>query len=141
MSAKITYQEPSIYTVICGSFRKHLNKIVKIKVFLESKGICVLSPAGNLGVNPDDEFVILDSDPIDHHKILQDSVFAKIRRSSFIVVANIGGYLGTAALMEFGYAIAQGIDIYTIDPVEDPNLAPYCRPLKEIFPDLNLSRE
>lgn len=134
-------QEHSIYTVICGSFRKHLGEIASIKALLEQKGIRVLSPAGAVAQNPDEEFIILDSDPIQVPKLLQDSVFAKIRRSTFVVIANIDGYLGKAALMEIGYSIANGIDVYTIEPVSDPNLMPYCRTLSDIFPDLILERK
>ena len=133
-------EEPSIYAVICGSFRKHLAKIAKLKTFLEKKGIGILSPVGTIGINPEEEFIILDSDPINHQKLLQDSVFAKIRRSTFVVIANFDGYLGKAALMEFGYTIAQGISIYTVEPVTDPNLMPYCKPLAEVFPDLDLTK-
>lgn len=130
--------ESSIYTVICGSFRKHLSEIALIKKLLEDKGIKVLSPRGIIAKNPDDEFIILESDPINNPKLLQDSVFAKIRCSTFIVIANIDGYIGKAALMEMGYAIAQGIDIYTIEPVDDPNLAPYCKVISDIFPEVSL---
>lgn len=133
-------QEHSIYTVICGSFRKHLGEIASLKTLLEQRGIRVLSPAGAVAQNPDEEFIILDSDPIQVPKLLQDSVFAKIRRSTFVVIANIDGYLGKAALMEIGYSIANGIDVYTVEPVNDPNLMPYCRTLSDIFPDLIIER-
>jgi hypothetical protein len=130
---------PDLLTVISGSFRKHLNEIVRLKQALELRSIGVLSPAGNLAVNPDEEFIVLDSDPIEDPKLLQDSVFAKIRRSTFLVVANIDGYLGRAAIMEIGYAIAIGISIFTLEPVEDPNLAPYCRLLSQVFPGIETS--
>jgi len=102
MSPTVKKDEFQIYAVICGSFRRHLAQIVKLKTLLEEKGIGILSPAGSVGVNHGEEFIVLDSDPIDHHKLLQDSVFAKIRRSTFIITANFDGYLGKAALMEFG---------------------------------------
>jgi nucleoside 2-deoxyribosyltransferase len=126
----------ALFTIISGSFRKHLHQIVLLKQILESKKIVVLSPEGHAAVNPSEEFIILDSDPVDNPKLLQDSVFAKIRRSTFIVVANIDGYLGKAAILEIGYAIALGITVYTLEQVEDPNLQPYCRPLAEVFPDI-----
>lgn len=129
----------TICTVICGSFRKHLGQIMKLKEQLENSFVTVLSPAGHSAVNPGEEFVVLDSDPVTHPKLLQDSVFAKIRRSTFLVVANFDGYLGKAAILEIGYAVATGISIYSVEPVEDPNLNPYCRPLSEVFPNLDLS--
>jgi hypothetical protein len=129
-----------IYTVICGSFRKHLTQIFRLKEELERHHISVLSPAGNAAVNLHEEFIVLDSDPVSHPKLLQDSVFAKIRQSTFIVVANVDGYLGHAAILEMGYATALGITIYTLESIKDPNLTPYCRLLNEIFPHLSLMK-
>ena len=131
-------REHSIFAVICGSFRKHLGEIVHIKKILEDKGIKVLSPQGAIAKNPDEEFILLDSDPIDNPKLLQDSVFAKIRCSTFIVIANIDGYIGKAALLEIGYAVAHGISVYTIEPMLDPNVSPYCKVISDIFPDFEL---
>lgn len=133
---KLYRNEPAIQTVISGSFRKHLSQIVALKSELEKKGIGVLSPQGNDSINPEDEFIILDSDPIENPELLQSSIFAKMRRSTFLVVANFGGYLGNAAILEIGYAIAIGIQIFSLEPIQDPNIAPYCRLLEEIFPSV-----
>ncbi len=130
------YCNSTLFTVISGSFRKHFQQIMRLKEELKRNHVSVLSPAGE-AVNPDDEFVILNSDPVTNPKLLQDSVFAKIRRSTFLVVANFEGYLGRAAVMEMGYAIALGITIYSIEDVKDPNLKPYCRALSEIFPSIS----
>ena len=138
MSAMILHSNtPDVQTVISGSFRKHLQQIFLLRRELEQHNIAVLSPIGSGAINPQDEFVVLDTDPISHPKVLQDSVFAKIRRSTFLVVANVDGYLGRAAVLEMGYAIAHGITIYTLELVEDPNLLPYCQPLQSIFPAIN----
>lgn len=126
--------DASIATVISGSFRKHLNEIYSLKSFLQHQGINVLSPVGTRAVNPGEEFVVLDDDPVADHRILQDSVFAKIRRSTFLVVYNKDGYLGRAALLEIGYAVALGLQVLTVEPVEDPNIAPYTRLLSDALP-------
>lgn len=131
----------TLSTVISGSFRKHLHKIILLKQELEKNHVAVLSPAGNMAVNPEEEFIVLDSDPVTHPKLLQDSVFAKIRRSTFLVVANFDGYLGRAAVLEIGYALAIGITVYVLEPVEDPNLKPYCHLLRDVFPGIDCSLE
>ena len=128
-------KEPCVQTVISGSFRKHLKPIFLLKKIIEEEGVSVLSPIGSLALNPEDEFVILDTDPIDNPELLQASVFAKMRRSTFLVVANFGGYLGNAAILEIGYAIALGIKILVVAPVLDPNLAPFCHSFTEAFPN------
>lgn len=125
---------PTLSTVISGSYRKHLRQIILLKNELQNCQVKVLSPVGNAAINPGEEFIILDSDPITHPKLLQDSVFAKIRRSTFLVVANFDGYLGRAAVLEIGFAIAKGLTVYSLEPIDDPNLSPYCRPLEEVFP-------
>lgn len=126
----------SIETVISGSFRKHLREIVMLKHMLEEYGVTILSPVGNFATNPSEEFIYLDSDPIEHPEVLQSSVFAKIRRSTFLVVANIDGYMGKATILEIGYAIALGIRVYCVAPVKDPNIAPYCTLITEVFPKI-----
>ena len=120
----------SLKTVISGSYRKHLSKLYELKNELELLNIDVLSPVGHHALNPDDEFILLDLDPIEDKRLLQDSIFAKIRTSCFLVLANFDGYIGQAAMMECGYAIAFGIQILTVEPISDPNLEPYTRPLK-----------
>ncbi len=69
------------------------------------------------------------------HRILQDSVFAKMRQASFQVVLNKDGYLGRAAVLEIGYAISLGLQVLTIEPVDDPNIAAYTRDFRAVFPD------
>lgn len=128
----------NICTVISGSYRRHLSGMYILKEALESKGVTVLSPIGSHAVNPGEEFVLLDADPVNDHRTLQDSVFAKIRRSTFLTSFNEDGYLGAAALMEFGYAISLGLQILTLRPIEDPNIAPYSRLLSDVFSDIEL---
>ena len=125
-----------IKTVISGSFRKHLEEIINLKSDIESLGIQVLSPSGNLAKNPEDEFIILDSDPLDHPEIIQASVFNRIRNSTFLVLANFNDYLGRAATLEVGYAIGIGIKVYSIEKVSDPNIAPFCSPLEIVLPKI-----
>jgi hypothetical protein len=137
----MSFIEGNIATVISGSYRKHLPEMYAMKRILQRRGIHVLSPVGDGAINPGEEFVLLDADPIHDHRTLQDSVFAKIRRASFLVGFNKEGYLGKAALIEFGYAISVGIPILTLEPVEDPNIAPYTRLLADVVGPFELSDE
>lgn len=92
----------NVSTVISGSYRRHLKEIYNLKSYLEHKGITVLSPVGTHAVNPGEEFILLDADPVKDERILQDSVFAKLRRSTFMVAFNKDDYLGKAAVLEIG---------------------------------------
>jgi hypothetical protein len=129
----------TVNTVISGSYRKHFREMVELKGFLEKERIQVLAPVSTGVVNPGEEFILLDDDPIHDPRTLQDSILAKIRASSFLVLANVDGYIGKAATFEMGYAVSQRIQILTIAPVEDPNLAGYCRPIEQVFPNWGLS--
>jgi hypothetical protein len=124
---------PSLCTVISGSYRRHLQELYELKKEIERLGILVLSPVGTFAVNPKEEFIFLDADPICNQRLLQDSIFAKIRSSSFLILANFEGYIGKAASMEVGYALAFGLQILSIEPVEDPNIRPYTQPLQSIY--------
>ncbi len=126
----------TLTTVISGSFRKHLNKIALLKAALEKLEVYVLSPENCQSINPGEEFTILDTDPVSSPELLQSSVFAKMRKSTFLVIANFDSYIGKAAALEIGYAIAIGINIYAIEEVKDPNIAPFCEPIYSVFPEL-----
>jgi nucleoside 2-deoxyribosyltransferase len=126
--------EASIKTVISGSYRKHFSEMLLLKQCLERESIKVMAPVSEEVTNPGEEFALLDADPIHDPRSLQDSIFSMIRRSTFLVVANVDGYLGKAALLEIGYAVAQGIQILTIEDVDDPNISGYTRRLSEVFP-------
>ncbi|WP_349369821.1 hypothetical protein [Salinarimonas sp.] len=122
-----------LVTVISGSFRKHLSQLYILRDELEARRVDVLSPIGSAAINEGEEFIILDNDPIEDHRTLQDAVFAKIRRSSFLTVCNIDGYIGKAATLEIGYAIAHGLQVLTWEPADDPNIAAYSRTLEQVF--------
>lgn len=121
-------------TVISGSYRKHLAELIALRSELEQHGVEVLAPVCGEAVNPCEEFVILKDDPIKDPRILQDSIFAKMRQASFHVMLNKDGYIGRAATLELGYAIAIGLQILTTEPVDDPNIAPYTRLYHNVFP-------
>ena len=128
----------SVKTVLSGSYRKYFNEMVQIKKYLENKGVDVLAPICNEALTPNDEFVLLLQDFVKHPRILQDSIFAKIRNSSFLVLCNFDGYIGNAAVFEMGYAASLGIQILSINEVVDPNLAAYCQPMNSVFNDFNV---
>lgn len=134
---KILNEDAVAYTVIIGSFRKYFYKIVELIKEVEKLQIKVLSPKDCTIINPDDEFVIFQSDVTSDHKFLQDVVFSKIKISSFVLLANFNDYIGRAATLEMGYAIAHGISILTLRPVKDSHLKPYCRLLTDVFPSLS----
>jgi hypothetical protein len=141
MSANVKNHYRNLSCVIIGSYRKSLSQLFQLREVLESLEINVMSPVGSCSINPGEEFVILNEDPIKDPKLLQDSIFGKIRSASFVVVGNFDHYLGATCIFEMGYSIAQGVPLLTVEQVTDPNLAPYCRLLSEVFPQVDLLTE
>lgn len=107
--------------VIIGSYRKHFAQMQEAIDSLSSSGIVVLSPksAGKV-VNPSDDFILLDYDPdILTEAELQSVVLKKMDRADFTYLVNPYGYLGMSAAFEIGYAVSEGIRIYSQEPVSE----------------------
>lgn len=92
-------------TVICGSYRKHWDEVLRVRSFLEEQGVHVLAPTGFRVVNPGATFARLEGEPEVEVRMVQDAFFAQIRNATFLTVANVDGYLGKAVTFEIGYAI------------------------------------
>lgn len=92
------------YVTLSGSFRKHLEYILKIKHKLENHGAIILSPRFSKPKNPGEEFVVFDGEegmsPLD----LENYHLSSIEKSDVLVICNKDGYVGSSALIEIGYA-------------------------------------
>lgn len=107
------------HVVLSGSFRKHLDDIVKIKKQLTARNIDVLSPRFDEPKNPGQEFVVFEGEeglsPLElerHHLNMIESCDA-------LIVCDPDGYVGASALIEIGYAQALGKRIiFTEQPKE-----------------------
>jgi len=105
--------------VLSGSFRKHLDYILKVKKQLTAQNIQVLSPRFDKPKNPGQEFVVFQCEeglsPLEferHHLNMIES-------SDALIVCSLDGYVGASALIEIGYAQALGKRvIFTEKPTE-----------------------
>lgn len=122
---------------IIGSFRKHYNKILELSREFETIGIKVLTPKLSKIVNPDEDFVLLESDccngqyPSISH--IEDQVLSAILDADFVYVCNPDGYIGLSTSFEIGYALSRGISIYSLEAPQDTMLSQYfkqCIPQK-----------
>jgi hypothetical protein len=112
--------------VISGSFRKHLSGIQeKIKEF-EDLGIKVLSPDISRAINPEEEFVILESDTTTDPKRLEERHLDAIEEASALYLFNPSGYLGNSAQLEMGYALGLRKPIYSFEEMTDVSLRLFC---------------
>lgn len=92
------------YVTLSGSFRKHLDYILKIKKELENKGVKVLSPRFIEPKNPGEEFVIFSGEEGLSPLELERYHLNSIANSDALIVCDPDGYVGASALLEIGFA-------------------------------------
>ena len=104
---------------ISGSFRKHLNYIVKLRNNFVENNIEVLSPRFTDPKNPGEEFVIFQGEeglaPLELERHHLDS----IDQSDALIVCCPAGYVGASALIEIGYANKLGKRIIFTEKPEE----------------------
>jgi len=107
------------YVTISGSFRKHLDYILKVRKQLVEKGVEVLSPRFTEPKNPEEEFVVFGGEegltPLQLERHHLDS----IAKSDALIVCDTDGYVGASALIEIGYAHCLGKRIIFVEKPEE----------------------
>ncbi|GBD34795.1 hypothetical protein HRbin35_00546 [bacterium HR35] len=107
------------YVTISGSFRKHLEYILKIKKELENKGVHILSPRFEEPKNPGEEFVIFAGEENLSPLELERYHLESIENSDALIVCDPNGYVGASALLEIGYAHSLGKRIIFTEKPEE----------------------
>jgi len=107
------------YVTISGSFRKHLEYILKIKGKLEVQGTKVLSPKFTEPKNPGERFVVFAGEeglgPLELERHHLKSIF----ESDALIVCDPEGYVGASALLEIGFANAIGRRVIFVEKPEE----------------------
>lgn len=103
------------YVTLSGSFRKHLDYILKVKKELETKGVKVLSPRFVEPKNPGEEFVIFSGEENLSPLELERYHLNSIANSDALIVCDPEGYVGASALLEIGFAQALGKRIIFVE--------------------------
>jgi hypothetical protein len=107
------------YATISGSFRKHLEYILKIKEKLEAQGTKVLSPRFTEPKNPGEKFVIFTGEEGRSPLELERHHLKSISESDALIVCDPEGYVGALALLEIGFANAIGKRIVFTEKPEE----------------------
>jgi len=102
-----------------GSFRKHLEYILKIKERLEARGTKVLSPRFTEPKNPGERFVVFTGEEGLGPLELERHHLNSISGSDALIVCDPEGYVGASALLEIGFANAIGKRIIFIEKPEE----------------------
>lgn len=108
--------------VLCGSFRRDLPGLRAS--FDQLAATCdVVSPVSLDFVDPTAEFVRLDHERDEPEAAVEARHLAAIARADFVWLHAPGGYVGTSAAMELGYAAALGVAVFCDTAPSDPVLA------------------
>ena len=96
--------------VISGSFRKHLQGIVKLKAELEKRGIEVIKPNRVKKINNSENpnFVKFEGEELIHPVQLEREYLQAIQDCDAHIIYNQDSYIGMKAAMEFGASFAKG---------------------------------
>jgi len=107
------------YVTISGSFRKHLDYILKIKKELEEYGTEILNPKFTEPKNPGEKFVVFAGEEGLNPLELERHHLDSISKSDALIVCDPEGYVGASALIEIGFANAIGKRIIFVEKPEE----------------------
>lgn len=114
----------AVKVTVSGSFHRQAAAIAEAIGQFTEAGIEVLSPKNVKFVAEIGDFLFVASDLTRDIRITQDGHFSAIRRSDFLFVTCVNGYVGSSTAMEIGFAYAIGkpivslVDPYPMNPFE-----------------------
>lgn len=105
---------------IIGSFRKYYTEVKEIIDLLENIGILVLSPKKSNVINPDEEFVLFETDHKNHTPVeIQLIALHRILRFDFVYVFSPNGYIGRTTSYEIGRVVERKLPLYFSESPKD----------------------
>lgn len=107
------------HVTLSGSFRKHLDYILKVRKVLVDNGVEVLSPRFTEPKNPGEEFVVFSGEEGMAPLELERHHLHSIEQCDALIVCDPEGYVGASALIEIGYAQALGKRIIFAEKPEE----------------------
>ena len=120
-----------VYVSVSGSFNRFLPQVQEsVREFTDHDAI-VLSPQDPRPVETFDTFLFVASDVRRTIKGTQNRHLAAIRSSDFLWLVCPGGYVGSSASMEIGFAVAHGVPIYATERPKDITLRQYVSIAKQ----------
>src|SRR5579859_5862824 len=117
---------------VSGSFHRHMDAITAAVHELMALSVRVLSPADPRIVAFQGEFLFVASDPIRSVRLVQDRHLESIRAANFLWLVCPDGYLGQSASMEIGYAVSEGVPIFSTHAPADLTLRQYVRVISSL---------
>lgn len=110
---------------VSGSFHRHMGDIGQAVNDLLDLGVRVLSPADPRVVDQMGDFLFVASDRMRSVRLVQDRHLECILASDFLWLVAPDGYVGQSASMEVGFAVANGVSIFSTGRPGDLTLRQY----------------
>lgn len=125
-------KEDKLKIVISGSFRKHYSDIKDVIRKFESLDIQVLSPQHSNIVDPEEDFVLLETDKITCPETLERAHLNEISNADALYLYNPEGYIGPSSAMELGWALSLGKPIFARKICKDTTLKYFVKKIDKI---------
>lgn len=105
---------------ILGSFNRHYEIICNTANYFEQNGIKVLAPKITTIKQNVDGYAILNTDTSTEAVILEKDFLDNCMKSDFVYVCNKEGYLGKTVMLELGFMLGKGQEVFFMEsPVEE----------------------
>jgi hypothetical protein len=124
---------------VSGSFHRHMEAITRAVHELAALSVRVLSPADPRIVAFQGEFLFVASDPVRSVRLVQDRHLESIRAANFLWLVCPDGYVGQSASMEVGYAVRDGVPIFTMHAPDDLTLRQYVKVVPSLAEAVRMS--
>jgi hypothetical protein len=103
---------------LCGSFRRSLDKIARLKEKLNENGISVLSPINTEIASMKNGFVLFSGEIIEKGQStwsIERKHLNAIDNSDCVIICNYDGYIGLSTNIEIGYSIGKNKKIIFLE--------------------------
>jgi NTP pyrophosphatase (non-canonical NTP hydrolase)/nucleoside 2-deoxyribosyltransferase len=111
--------------VLCGTYRKDPEGLLKTFELLTDLGFSVLSPSNVRIESEKDGFVYMHGESTQSPHQLESNHLDAIQRADFVWFFAPGGYVGPTGALEVGFARANGIPVYTDESLDDPIISKF----------------
>jgi NTP pyrophosphatase (non-canonical NTP hydrolase) len=117
--------------VVCGSFRRDRDGLRRAITALQGAGCAILSPRDTDFVREIDGFVYAEEDLGRTASEVEWAHLQSMEKADFVWLHCPGGYVGSSAAMELGFARAGGMRVFAAEAPEDLTLSDGVRVLAD----------
>jgi len=122
-----------VRAVLSGSFRRDITGLKRAYDELVTCGCQVLSPHR---LDFDDTKVLFVRDSAEKsfdEEFLERHHLLAIKQADFLWVYAPEGYMGRSTAFEIGYALASNVPVFSMQPIDDPGIAPFVRVVPSVY--------